>query len=94
MTNEFGGQTTIVAQSYDWSETVPSTAVAETVAEAVNEAPTEIPPLYESIDTDALDSIIRSNGHQPRGQHRCISFSYAKLWVTIDGSGMVSVNPP
>lgn len=94
MTTEFGGPATAVTRSYDWSDTVPSTAVAETVAAAVDEEPTEIPPLYESIETDALDSIIQRDGHHENGRHRSIAFSYAELWITVEGSGMVSVNPP
>ena len=45
------------------------------------------PPLYESIDVDALEQLLES------GFSGTVSFEYRDYVVTVDGAGDVSVTP-
>lgn len=77
---------------YDWSSTAPSTAVVETVAVAANTQPTELDPLYDSVDPDAVDTLMRSDGSQPDGEIT-VCFSFADHHVTMYDGGTVVVEP-
>lgn len=62
-------------------------AVVEEVASHEGEAPTDLPSLYDSIDTDALNSIVESMADEAGS----IQFPYAGYVVTVDSDGLVSV---
>lgn len=59
--------------------------VLESVADYTNTDPVDLPLLYESINPDALETIIRD---LDEGQ---VSFSYADLCVTVQSDGTVNV---
>ena len=81
-----------VCARYEWSSTSPSTAVIETVAIAVNREPTALEPLYESLDSDALDTLLRSTGSTSKDAGTVtISFKYAGQQVTVHSRGDVIV---
>ena len=87
------GKADAIRAEYDWTSTTPSTAVVETVAVASDREPTRLEPLYEAIDPDALDALIRSNGVEPVGDGITVTFEVAGQTVTIHGSGAVVVQP-
>ncbi|WP_423744333.1 HalOD1 output domain-containing protein (plasmid) [Haladaptatus sp. SPP-AMP-3] len=66
------------------SESISQDVVFE-VAEQANVQPNELPPLYDSIDPDALDTVVASNDDLE------LSFSFAGYRVTIDGEDSVLV---
>jgi hypothetical protein len=74
--------------TYDWASTSPSTAVVETVAEATDRGPMALPQLYDTIDTDALDSLFR-----PDGGPVSVSLAFAGCDVTVRSDGEVAVRP-
>jgi len=85
-----------VRAQYDWSATTPSVAVIEIVARAVDREPTTLKPLYESLDSDALDSLLRSTGSVSEdAQTVTVSFRFADRQVTVHSSGdvVVRTNP-
>jgi hypothetical protein len=57
----------------------PSEQVVDAVAACADTDPLDLPPLYESIDTDALDALFRSNGGDCT-----VVFEYADYEVTVD----------
>lgn len=63
----------------------PSERVVHTVAETTTGDPLELPPLFESIESDALDAFVRS---MERGS---VTFRYAGRSVTVDSDGSVTV---
>lgn len=68
-----------------------SHAVVQAVAEAERVDPLELtPPLYEVIDSDALDRLfaVTPTHHRTDGE---VSFSYNGYGVTVRGDGSVSV---
>ncbi len=71
----------------DWGEAgVPSTAVVEAVARARSVDQTELPPLNDHVDPDALDRLLRGTSSVQ------VSFQYddAEVFVTSDGAIEVS----
>lgn len=81
-----------VRAQYEWSSTAPSTAVIETVAAAVNREPTNLEPLYESLDSDSLDTLLRSTGCASEDAETVtVSFSFADRQVTVHSRGDVIV---
>jgi hypothetical protein len=83
------GSDGIVRAEYDWASTSPSTAVVETVAVALDRAATTLDPLYESVDPDALDALVRSS--EPPARYVTVSFGFAGQQVTVHGTGEVVV---
>jgi len=73
----------------DWTVTnaygddPPSHAVARSVAAATDRVVVDLPPLYETIDTDALDHLF------DRGARVAVSFRYAGCDVTVTGLHVV-----
>ena len=81
-----------MSAAYDWSTTEPSWAVVQAVAVATDTDPTELVPLYDSVDTDALDALLlraRNGNNSPVS----VSFSFAGRSVTVDSDGDVVVRP-
>lgn len=73
------------------SRTVPddepaSTATVLAVAEATGEAPTDLPPLAEAVDPEALDDLFSSAGPDTR-----LTFSYDGVRVTLRADDDVTV---
>ncbi|WP_342764845.1 HalOD1 output domain-containing protein [Haloferax sp. Atlit-4N] len=78
---------------YDCERTEP---VSEAVAAAVNQHtrrdPTELPPLTEHVDTDALDALFgRDTPGAPRVTGASLEFDYADFVVTVESVGRIEV---
>ena len=67
------------------SDATASEAVVATVADRADADPTDLPPLYDAIDPDALDAIFRD------GRPGRVSFEYAGYEVTVCGRDQVTV---
>lgn len=76
---------------FDWNGFFqPSTAVAEAVATATGREPTELEPIHESIDTDALDKIVTptdTEGDAPVN----VSFMYEGVEVLVDSQRGIEI---
>lgn len=83
----------VVRASYDSSTTNPSTIIVESVAEATGREPTAIEPLYESIDPDALDALLRTKEPSGNTDTVTVSFVFADRHVTVHGTGEIIVRP-
>lgn len=70
----------------------PSQLVVETVADAEDADPLALPPLYNTIDPDALDALFqpqfRTAGEPPVGEVR---FSYHGYTVRVTAAGRVDL---
>lgn len=72
----------------DWREhDSPCTAIVEVVAEATGREPTDLPPLYESIETDALDALVSTSTDASTR----VTFDYAGVEVTVRSNGEFEV---
>ena len=90
-TGNVGPDDRVVRAEYDWSTTPPSTAVIETVAVATNRESTDIGPLYEHVDPDALDSFIFPDGAAKDHDSRLVSFEFGGKHVTVRATGEVTI---
>lgn len=68
-------------EEFDLEVVAPSTAVVEAVARATGRDPTTLDPLYEAIDPDALDRLIRSSAD--RSGDATVRFSYLDCRITV-----------
>lgn len=68
----------------DQGETV-SERVVRSVADNTNTDPLELPPLFDTVDPDALDALVRSLSD---GE---LTFTYAGCAVTVDSTGAVEL---
>lgn len=80
-----------IRAEFDWSAMAPSMAVVETLAIASNREPTIIDPLYDSIDPDALDMLVSSDGNSAPGAELSVRFTHGGHNVTVDASGTVVI---
>ncbi|SEV98528.1 HalOD1 output domain-containing protein [Natrinema salifodinae] len=68
----------------------PSQAVVDAVATAYDTSPIDFePPLYDVIEPEALNSIVRSGSRELR-----VQFRYSGCSVVVTGAGRVDVSAP
>lgn len=84
------GQSPVVSARWDESDSA-SLAVVSAVASASGTDPTALPPLQETVDADALDTLA-ANRSGSGGSTR-VSFAYAGWAVLVDSGGIVEVWP-
>ncbi len=72
-----------------WSDT-PSTEVVTAVAAATGIDPLDLPPIYDYVATDALDSLLTASS-TTSGHTVGVSFSYAGLEITVDDDGGIEI---
>lgn len=68
-----------------------SESIVIAVADAEGVSPLDLPPLYPTIDPDALDAVIGSLNDtrgEPRGS---VTFAYDSYEVTVTGDGGISL---
>ncbi|MFC4437667.1 MULTISPECIES: HalOD1 output domain-containing protein [Natrialbaceae] len=64
--------------------------IAERIAEREGLTPINLqPPLYESVDTDALEALLDSSNDAIS-----VSFTYRGYTVHVDGTGSVRISDP
>ena len=80
-----------VRAQYEWASTPPPIAVIETVAVALDRTEIALEPLYESVDPDALDALLQSQGSSATPDDLSVTFTVADRQVTVHGSGEVVV---
>ncbi|SNZ04940.1 hypothetical protein SAMN06269185_0729 [Natronoarchaeum philippinense] len=68
-----------------------STAVTEAVADVLERDQRDLPPLYESVDGDSLDSIVSSEEPLPSRHPVIVSFRYAGCDLTVTSHGRIVV---
>ena len=81
----------LTRRHFDWSAVDPSTAVAELLADAAGCEPAEVGPLYDTVDSDALDSLVR---HGESAAGCTVTFPHDGFEVSVSGDGEVLVYAP
>mgnify|MGYP007042281914 CR=1 FL=1 len=69
---------------------MPATAVVELVAEARDENPTDLDPLHDAIDPDALNRVVEPTEPNANSNLR-VSFSYQEFFVVVRQSGQITL---
>lgn len=70
-----------------------STEVVTAVADAKCLDPTDLPPLYDAIDPDALDRLFRSEVQNGASGTVKVQFTFAGCDVVVDTENRVTVTP-
>lgn len=65
-----------------------SVRIVETVSEMTEADPTELPSLYETVDPEALETLVNSMAHG------VVSFEYAGYSLTVESNGSVQLKQP
>ena len=72
---------------HNWTESDhPSVMIVEAVAAATDRNTTDLSPLQETIDADALDTLLDGQASSV-----VVSFRYADTGVTVTGDGSIEV---
>ena len=71
---------------FDWTETLPSEAVCSVIDAATPGETRDVDPLYESVDPDAMDQLLQSDGYTDSHE---LSFTHAGLQIDVHGDGHV-----
>lgn len=71
--------------TYDQETTSPSMAVVGAVAGALDTDPLDLDPLFETVETDALDGLLGEAGN---GQAN-VSFTFADCEIEMSGDGEI-----
>ena len=80
-----------VRAQYDWASTPPPVAVIKTMVVALDREITALEPLYESVDPDALDALLRSNSSSSTPDDLTVRFTVADRQITVHSNGDVIV---
>ena len=70
-----------------------SVATVVAVSSVEDRAADSLPSLNDSIDPDALDTLVESWREGATGRSGDITFAFSDSLVTVDGSGRVTVEP-
>lgn len=74
---------------HSWEQTDhPSMAIVEAVAAATDRSTTDLSPLQQQIDPDALDALLT---HRPSAPIE-VSFTYAGSAISVTGDGTIEVH--
>lgn len=73
---------------HDFAGESATVAVVEAIAAVLGTEPIELPPLYDAIDTDALDALYES--HDGEGELR-VEFCYNGFNIVVQGGPQVTV---
>lgn len=89
---EFEPETGAYLATFDSAAVAPSTAVVETMAEVLETDPTELDPLFEVVDPQALDRLCARRVPHREGD-RTVAFTYLDHEVTVKSLGTIRVRP-
>jgi hypothetical protein len=86
----------VYRSQFDLFERTPSEVIVTAVSEATDTDPLELPPLYDTVDPDAVDALIRplsdASGLDTDGTTE-ITLTYAGSRIKLGQNGSVSVRP-
>lgn len=85
------GDTGCYRAAYDVSTVPPSLALASALAATMDADPTDIDPLHESLDPDALDDMV--GDPIPSSEPVTISLFVEQFDVTISSTGSIRLDP-
>lgn len=75
--------------SFDSKKIEPSMAVVRMLASIQEKRPTELPPLFNFVDSDALDKFITSPLVVSQTGDREVNFTVDKYMVTVKSCGII-----
>lgn len=89
---EYDPETDAYYATFDPGEVSANAAVVDSVAAVLGRDPLDVDPLYEYVDTDALDALVSAAGRKA-SPYLSASFRYEDADVTVRADGTVVVEP-
>ena len=83
--------TTATRERFDWKAVQPSTAIVELVASITGREPDQLEPVYNTIDPDALDTLVIGSA-DPASVSLAFTINGYEVVVRDDGNVVVSTN--
>ena len=81
------------SRTYAWGDgDRPSTAIVDAVAEATGRELRQLPPLFQTVDADALDALL-AFGYHERDVPLEVTFTYVGIEVTVTATGSIELRP-
>ena len=77
---------------YDQDTTSPSMAVIASLSDVMDRDPTELEPLHASVDTGALNALLRVR--DTTDGDISVTVTVAKYAITVYSDGVVAIDPP
>lgn len=77
--------------TFDESTTPPSLALVATLSTALDAEPTEIDPLYETVDPDAIDELLTEP--DPSADPVTVSFHIERYEARLSSTGLIHLHP-
>lgn len=71
----------------------PCTAVIAIISEITKKSTTELPPVYDVVNTDALNRIISERPHGGYSSERLVEFTYHNHTIRVLSRGVIKVYP-
>lgn len=94
-TTDYDGSTTArtdIETDHLWlSEDQPSTAIIQAVAQRKGTEPLDLPPLYEYVDPEAIDSLLLTAAENDNASIE-VQFDYLEHTITITSDGHFSIS--
>lgn len=91
---QYDPQTESYHLTYDWRVSEPlSTLIITAIADITGNAPTDLEPLYDRIDPDALDRLFSPNPDGSLGAAGPVTFTFHGHEVTVERHGHVVIRP-
>ena len=79
-------------KSIDWTEVgQPSTAVVEAMVDLTDSDLQELPPLQNTLDVDALDTLITCDQADSESDVQ-VSFQHEEIEIVVEASGSVTLS--
>ncbi|WP_276271731.1 HalOD1 output domain-containing protein [Haloarcula litorea] len=82
-------ETDTYIEQFDPDTVAASRAVVESIAAVRRRSPMEADPLYETIDPDALDSVVESGDPSVS-----VTFDVDGFWIEVRAIGRIEITPP
>lgn len=90
---QFNPETGTYRTSYDWERKESLSTTLLVSVEAITDlSPTDLPPLYEYVDPDALHSLFEPRAETAHNRDAgSITFPYAGFFVTVHADGVITL---
>ena len=80
-----------VRTQFDQEKTPASMAVVATLADVMDTDPVELDPLHSTVDTDALNALVRVRNGTNRDIH--VTFTHEGHAITVHSYGVITITP-
>lgn len=77
--------------SFGTHATSPSEAIITAVASLTGDSIEVLPPLYDAISPDALDTLFQPDQGGTTPPDACLTFSYHAYQITVNATGLITI---